>query len=73
MNISSPRRASAYWGGGGGRNVLKHATLMAINGSLTEINIETQRVQHAQANPDVKTSKPIFHPIKPIANSKSGT
>ena len=25
---------------------------MAINGSLTEINVETQRAKHAQANPD---------------------
>ena len=26
----------------------KHAALMAINGSLTEINVEIQRAEHAQ-------------------------
>ena len=32
--------------------VRKHAVLMTVNGSLTEINVETQRAQHAQANAD---------------------
>ena len=49
MDISSPRRALARLRG---ESVRKHAALMAINGSLTEINVETQRAQHAQANPD---------------------
>ena len=35
-----------------GESVRKHAALMAINGWLTEINVETRRAQHAQANPD---------------------
>ena len=55
----------------GGGSVRKHAALMAINGSLTGINVENQRAQHAQANPDVKTSNPFFHATKPIANSTS--
>ena len=54
-----------------GKSVRKHAALMTINGSLTEINVETQRAQHAQANPDVKISK--FFATKPVANSKSKT
>ncbi len=45
----------AYFSTLRGESVRKHAVLMAINGSLTEINVETQRAQHAQANPDVKT------------------
>ena len=51
-----------------GESVRKHAALMAINGSLTENHVETQRAQHAQANSDVKTSKPFA--INPITNSK---
>ena len=35
-----------------GESVRKHAAFMTINGSLTEINVENQRAQHAQANPD---------------------
>ena len=35
-----------------GDSVRKHAALKAINGSLTGINVETQRAKHAQANPD---------------------
>ena len=54
-----------------GESVRKHAALMAINGSLTENHVETQRAQHAQASPNVKTSKPFA--IKPIANSKCET
>ena len=34
-----------------GESVRKHAAFMTINGSLTEINVENQRAQHAQANP----------------------
>ena len=37
-----------------GESVRKHAALMAINGSLTVINVKTQRAQHAQANLHVK-------------------
>ena len=46
-----------------GRSVRKHAVWMAINGSLTEINVEIQRAQHAQANPDDMRNWKFLIPI----------
>ena len=45
MNISSPKRAWA-------RRGEKRAQARSINGSLTVINVENRRAQHAQVNPD---------------------
>ena len=70
MNISSPSRASARRGQ---ELRAERAALMTINGSLTEINVEIQRAEHTQANPNVKTTKPLSHAIKPIVHSKSET
>ena len=33
---------------------------MAIDGSLTGINVEKQRAQHAQTNPDAKNPETLF-------------
>ena len=59
-----------------GESVRKHAALMAINGSLTEINVEKQHAKHAQANPDDmrtwKFLKPLLFDYN-VKKNKRGT
>ena len=54
----------------------EHAALMTINDSLTEINVETQRAQHAQANSDDmrtwKFLKPLLFDYN-VKKNKRGT
>ena len=52
-----------------GKSMRKHAVLMAINGSLTEINVETQRAKHTQANPNAKTLHQDQSPIRNLSSN----